>query len=211
LLAAVQTDVPSCKIQLDDVMPDGHGMWWNWTTALRDQRGRVNDATMLYREGSELLVVSIAGLRDPGLSNYEFKMYGISDGVDYPAGIADPQAREGVGQILAALAFLAAEVIDAEPERIPRPERRAIKKAKQPEPAPVNVVRLRRASRANESQAADLADSKYSVRWLVSGHLRNQWYPSLGRHKLIYIPPHMKGPEGAPLKDSRPTVRVVRR
>ena len=52
---------------------------------------------------------------------------------------------------------------------------------------------------------------KVVTRWLVSGHLRNQWYQSLGRHKLIYIPPHIKGPEGAPLQGPRPTVRVVRR
>jgi hypothetical protein len=94
--------------------------------------------------------------------------------------------------------------------RPPKPWR-AIKKAKQPEPGPVNVVRLRRASQSSGPQVDDSADSKYSTRWLVSGHLRNQWYPSLGRHKLIYIPPHMKGPEGAPLKNSRPTLRVVRR
>jgi hypothetical protein len=211
LLAASQTDVPSCEIRLDDVMPDGRGMWWSCTTATQDTRGKVNDAKMLYREGSELLVVSIAGLLDPQLSNYEFSMYGIRDGLDYPDGIADPQAREGVGQILAALAFLAAEVIDVEASRIPRPERRAIKKANQPEPAPVSVVRLRRASQTTEPQTSDSAGSKYSTRWLVSGHLRNQWYPSLGRHKLIYIPPHIKGPEGAPLNESRPTVRVVRR
>ncbi|GAG25142.1 unnamed protein product, partial [marine sediment metagenome] len=196
---------------LDDVMPDGHGMWWSSTTPIRDTRGRVNDATLLYREGSDLLVVSIAGLMDPQLNSFEFKMYDIQEGLDYPDGVADPQARAGMGQILAALAFLAAEVVDVEVSAVPRPDRRAIKKANQPEPAPVKVVRLRRASQTDEPQTSDSAGSKYSTRWLVSGHLRNQWYPSLGRHKLIYIPPHMKGPEGAPLKDSRPTLRAVRR
>lgn len=211
LLAALQTEVPPCEIRLDDVMPDGQGMWWSSATPIRDTRRKVNDATLLHREGSELLVVNIAGLMDPNLNSFEFKMYGIQDGLDYPTGVADPHAQAGMGQILAALAFLAAEVVDVETSAVPRPDRRAIKKARQPEPGPVKVVRLRRASQADEPQTADSAVSKYSVRWLVSGHLRNQWYPSLGRHKLIYIPPHMKGPEDAPLKDSRPTLRAVRR
>lgn len=37
-------------------------------------------------------------------------------------------------------------------------------------------------------------------RWLVRGHHRAQWYPSLGAHKVVWIAPHLKGPAEAPLK-----------
>lgn len=37
-------------------------------------------------------------------------------------------------------------------------------------------------------------------RWVVSGHWRNQWYPKRGLHRPKWIPGHVKGPEGAPLR-----------
>lgn len=36
-------------------------------------------------------------------------------------------------------------------------------------------------------------------RWMVSGHLRAQWYPSEQAHHVIWIAPHLKGPDDAPL------------
>lgn len=51
---------------------------------------------------------------------------------------------------------------------------------------------------------------KYSHRFPVKGHWRNQWYPSEDRHKPIWIAPFIKGPDDAPLiiKD---TINVVNR
>lgn len=45
----------------------------------------------------------------------------------------------------------------------------------------------------------------WSHRWLVSGHWRNQWYPSEGVHRPIWIDAFVKGPSDAPLL-VRPTV-----
>lgn len=35
--------------------------------------------------------------------------------------------------------------------------------------------------------------------WLVNGHWRNQWYPSVQEHRPVWISPYLKGPEGAPI------------
>ena len=45
----------------------------------------------------------------------------------------------------------------------------------------------------------------WSHRWLVSGHWRNQWYPSEGVRRPIWIDAFVKGPSDAPLL-VRPTV-----
>jgi hypothetical protein len=39
----------------------------------------------------------------------------------------------------------------------------------------------------------------YDHRWVVRGHWRKQWYPSRNDHLPIWISPHVKGPDGAPL------------
>ena len=46
--------------------------------------------------------------------------------------------------------------------------------------------------------------------WWVEGHLRAQWYPSIEKHALIWIYPHVKGDPDAPLHIT-PRVNVVSR
>jgi len=68
------------------------------------------------------------------------------------------------------------------------------------DPRNVIVVRLRRARPPRHADET-LGESgrEYSCRWTVVGHWRNQWYPSLGRHRQKYIGGYVKGPEGKPL------------
>ena len=58
------------------------------------------------------------------------------------------------------------------------------------------VVTLRRPDAPSPHEHSDV---EWSRRWVVSGHWRNQWYPSLGVHRQIWISPYVKGPEEAPL------------
>jgi hypothetical protein len=63
------------------------------------------------------------------------------------------------------------------------------------------IVRLRREEKERRDEA--LPDGRplreYSHRWMVQGHWRNQWYPSMQDHRPKYIPPHIKGPKDKPL------------
>jgi hypothetical protein len=76
-----------------------------------------------------------------------------------------------------------------------RATRRRAKKAKMPEKN-VTVIRLRRAKTKPEHEGEPVA---WSHRWVVRGHWRNQWFPSLNAHRQIYIHDFIKGPEDKPL------------
>jgi len=59
------------------------------------------------------------------------------------------------------------------------------------------VVRLRR-------ERSDTIESsghtvEWTHRWIVGGHWRNQWFPSAGVHRQIWISPYVKGPDDQPL------------
>lgn len=71
----------------------------------------------------------------------------------------------------------------------------------------VRVVTLkkRRARSKGESEAVE-----WSHRWVVQMHKRRQWYPSKQEHKVIFVGPFVKGPEGKPLKPASTGVTAVR-
>ncbi|MCP3820105.1 hypothetical protein NLX86_18990 [Streptomyces sp. A3M-1-3] len=64
------------------------------------------------------------------------------------------------------------------------------------EARPVRVVELRRPS-SGGGQGEPV--SNYQHQWIVRGHWRNQWHPKREVHRPVWIAPHVKGPEGAPL------------
>lgn len=81
-------------------------------------------------------------------------------------------------------------------------------------PATVRVVSLRRrqttGAPVKDEQRSEHGQRSYAVRWPVRGHLR--WQPvGPGRQerKRIYIEPHLKGPEDAPLKVPTETVHLI--
>ena len=78
-----------------------------------------------------------------------------------------------------------------------RPVRRRMKHAGFPE-RNVVVVRLRRPT--TPTGDGDAHSVEWSHRWLVEGHWRNQWFPSLGIHRQIRINGYVKGPADLPLQ-----------
>lgn len=66
------------------------------------------------------------------------------------------------------------------------------------DPVSLNVVALR--SSVREAVEVERGEGPmWKQRWLVRGHYRAQWYPSLKAHRVIWIAPYLKGPEDAPL------------
>lgn len=65
----------------------------------------------------------------------------------------------------------------------------------QVEPPRVRVVTLRRAAHSGSG----LSDREFHHQWIVRGHWRQQWYPARQVHRPVWIAPHVKGPEGAPM------------
>lgn len=64
------------------------------------------------------------------------------------------------------------------------------------EPPEVRVVSLRK--RKAEHGEGD-GSREYHHRWIVRGHWRQQWVPTISQHRPTWIAPHLKGPDGAPL------------
>lgn len=69
------------------------------------------------------------------------------------------------------------------------------------------LIYLRREHRV--STRSDDHGSTRDHQWLVRGHWREQWYPSVKDHKRIWIDPHLAGRPDSPL-DTTPRVYVIR-
>lgn len=63
----------------------------------------------------------------------------------------------------------------------------------------VTVIRLRRPRKPTDDEH-ETRTVEWTHRWLVSGHWRRQWYPSIGAHRQIFISPYVKGPDDMPLE-----------
>jgi len=102
-------------------------------------------------------------------------------------------------------AFLRSPYVVRRPERVPAPIERKLR-GKGAGPLPdVSVIDLRRPTTEGAGEPTGRRYDRH--RWWVTGHVRQQWYPSEKAHRLIYVQPHLKGPPDAPLKRSVYRVR----
>jgi hypothetical protein len=68
-----------------------------------------------------------------------------------------------------------------------------------PEFGEIRVIALRRVNRHSfDDRDSDSEGVDWSHRWIVGGHWRNQWYPSIDDHRQIWINPYIKGPDDKP-------------
>lgn len=72
----------------------------------------------------------------------------------------------------------------------------------------VAVLRLRRSNIRYDGEPE--GEGNWSHRWMVRGHWRNAWYPSLKQHRQVWIAPHVKGPDDKPLILKDRAVEFVR-
>jgi len=82
-------------------------------------------------------------------------------------------------------------------ERLPRQARRQ-RERKRLIPD-VTVIHLRRVRPSGEPVEPGEGSVEWQRQWIVRGHWRNQWYPSIKEHRQIWISPYVKGPEDKPL------------
>jgi hypothetical protein len=120
-------------------------------------------------------------------------------GYRLPAGDASPGTLSWARLVFAAFQ-LAAQANLAETEQQPtnRMERRRTERAGLPA-RDVRIVRLRRSIAADRDAEQTGAGREWRHRWVVRGHWRNHWYPSISDHRPPWIAPYLKGPADAPL------------
>ena len=133
----------------------------------------------------------------------------IKQGDHFPTDFKEP---EYIKLVLSLLNFLNTPLVYLEKRGLPRTTRKQLERETGTDRntwnAPEfesNVIVLRHPQRKVERDS-DGEPIYHSFRWWNSGHFRNQWYPSLGIHKLKWIDAYIKGPEGKPVK--RKTYRV---
>lgn len=63
----------------------------------------------------------------------------------------------------------------------------------------ITLITLRRKT-VKKDDDEEPARIEWQSRWVVRGHWRKQWYPSLQRHDWKYIHEYVKGPEDKPLR-----------
>ena len=127
----------------------------------------------------------------------------LETGRQWPSGDMTTTAeRPMVDRLLQMLSFLASRWVDL--RRVaPRPDHQTRRLARAgvslPEPD-VIVVQLRAPVPPSHQEREPGTERDWHFRWMVRGHHRAQWYPSLNAHKVVWIAPHLKGPAEAPLK-----------
>lgn len=114
-------------------------------------------------------------------------------------------------QILGASWLLMQQPTVAEARRVsPRTGRRKPSPDAPPSVNDVQIIDLRRLATKRSEEPYHGEGREYHVRWLVRGHWRQQACgPGRKFRRPVYVAPHIRGPEGAPLKTER--VNVWRR
>lgn len=122
------------------------------------------------------------------------------------------KAAVDMGQlIMAGLTWMNQRIAVQTEESVQRQRRKEFERVTGRE-CTVRLVELRRRELHEDVESSEHADVKWSCRWTVDGHWRNQpCGPKHAERRLIYVNPFIKGPADAPLKPSRARVYVVRR
>jgi hypothetical protein len=128
----------------------------------------------------------------------------------------DPAAAETLltcrRYVAALFSFMAQRILVAPARQAERAARKRLEREGWQHEPLIRVVELRRKERLPNDSSAAVARTdatEWSCQWVVRGHWRQQYYPSLHRNQPIWITPYVKGPEDKPLKPPRATVFAV--
>jgi hypothetical protein len=109
---------------------------------------------------------------------------------------ADDRVRQPLRQLQCFFRLTMQHITTHDKFPLSRPTKRRAKRYKMKEKN-VTVIRLRRPKSKAEHEGEPM---QHDHRWVVRGHWRNQWFPSLDIHRQIYIHEYIKGPEDKPLR-----------
>ncbi|MGW5633925.1 hypothetical protein ACWEWQ_03485, partial [Streptomyces sp. NPDC003832] len=115
-------------------------------------------------------------------------------GNDTRADATAPRIAECLGALKAAWLLMQQPIATIKDVEVDRAARKRLRR-QQREPKPVRVIELRRPAHSGPGDGS----REFHHQWIVRGHWRQQWYPARQVHRPVWIAPHIKGPEGAPL------------
>lgn len=230
LLEDVSADMPAWTLRREAV-PTDHGFcWFEQPLAVSDRVVLGVDRPLrvvaltwgLYGERAapepDRLVIAVFGGHPASSSIYPLwnHSWRIGDRIaseDLYAGDTKDTAEnrrmaKRVFRYTAAIfALMEQKILVARPDGIDRAAVRRLKKAKARVPPSILVVRLRRTVREGDDD--DGQPKAWTCRWIVRGHWRQQYHPSDGSHRPIFILPYIKGPDNMPLRSPAERVFAV--
>lgn len=189
------TQIRACLWQRQD-LPDGYGIVWesfygDWYQWLDDavSRGYFDQAVLADCIGRDHPLQLETYCGEPLVISGNKPKYSQREH-------AMAQELESVSRVLRSAWLLLQQPLAQVTEVSPaRGTRRRMQRAGR-EAASVRVIELRRRQHA---VADSQSEREWHHQWIVRGHWRNQWYPAHEVHRPIWIAPHIKGPEGAPM------------
>ncbi len=231
--APLRLDVESALRLMPDVTPEQRALWadvgdwevlgmvWSTQTVPRDQvlggqhEGLVASVCLFVRDPLRLPKEGNSLWNGAGL--YPFFWFFQDDlaaNLDFTHGVSEQgYDRSGVQWALnvfaAALLFLHQGLALADrPIGVDRHARKRAERAGWTSEPLVRVIRLRRIqAAAHDHDAPSQVD--WACRWVVRGHWRQQWFPSVQQNRPMWIAPYVKGPDDKPMKAPRATVFAV--
>lgn len=111
-----------------------------------------------------------------------------------------PQMVQVRKYLLALFLYMKEQIVDTSWVRLPRASRRRAERARLelPEAGSIRVVHLRKVVRPHQTQGNGDSHPQWSHRWWVRAHWR-QIKGADGKHRLIPVRAHVKGPDDKPL------------
>lgn len=94
---------------------------------------------------------------------------------------------------------------------VDRATRRRVEREHHTIPPLIRVITLRRLQQDREHAGREGRSVDWQWQWSVSGHWRNQFYPTEGVHKRIFVESYLKGPADKPLKPGALKLYTARR
>jgi hypothetical protein len=117
---------------------------------------------------------------------------------ELPTGRGDTADHATVHRMLFVLwSMLRDHIAIATITKPPRPSARRWERQTKLPSGDIIVITLRRPQSRAHDNLGNIID--WSHQWIVDGHWRQQWYPSLNAHRPRWIAPYVKGPEDKPL------------
>lgn len=135
---------------------------------------------------------------------YDHEAANVDSGFWHSLVGSDPAVRKARADLFRALCYLLGQRVTREDDaELPRAERRRAQREGK-EPPRVRMISLRSSHGGGRGQGS----REYVHQWMVRGHWRKQWYPSIQANRPVFIAPYVKGPEGAPLLTGDKVYRV---
>lgn len=234
-LSASQS-IPGSTVVSEVVLPSRFGWWWFDKPIAVDLTGSDHGlAALLFESDDHGMHFSAYSLDEddgpafalgwnwPAGESWETLRQMIADGkavAMYRSDVGREKSHETIAHIsrlfLAGCAWLQQKVVVETHGNIERHRRKQLAREDGTPPVrnEVRVIQLRRRDYSgvtHQPTEGERVSHEYSCRWVVSGHWRNQFYPSTNERKLIYIMPFVKGPADKPLKTEDRRVYLVSR